>query len=108
MLCDVISYHIMSTHTNKDIIKNDIIQYSTVPLAYNAADLLEKVIWLKSHPKEALQLAQNARNFGLSYLRLEDYYCYMASALEAFGENLDPSALVPFNLRPVPKRFRKN
>ena len=98
----------MSTRTNKVAILNDIIQYSTVPLAYNAADLLEKVIWLKSHPKEALQLAQNARNFGLSYLRLEDYYCYMASALEAFGENLDPSALVPFNLRPVPKRFRKN
>ena len=83
------------------------IEYSTVPLAYNAADLLEKVIWLKSHPKQALQLAQNAHNFGASYLRLEDYYCYMASALEVMGENLDPSALVPFNVRPVPKRYVK-
>ena len=79
--------------------------HSLVPLASNAADVLEKIIWLKSHPKEAQQLAQNAHNFGASYLRLEDYYCYMASALEVMGENLDPSALVPFNLRPVPKKF---
>ena len=77
-----------------------------VPLAFNAADVLEKIIWLKNHPKEAQQLAQNAHNFEASYLRLEDYYCYMASALEVMGGNLDPSALVPFNLRPVPKKFK--
>ena len=47
------------------------------------------------------RLAANARNFGASYLRLEDYYCYAASALEAVAEVTAPSALIPFDPKPV-------
>ena len=115
----ITSYHIISHHITSYLITLyfDLLitlyyylhnsQYPTVPLASNAADVLEKIIWLKSHPKEAQQLAENAHNFGASYLRLEDYYCYMASALEVLGENLDPTALVPFNLKSVPKKFTR-
>lgn len=52
-----------------------------VPLAYNAADVVEKIEWLKAHDHLAQRIANNARNFGRSYLRLEDYYCYVSSYL---------------------------
>jgi hypothetical protein len=52
----------------------------------SAADVVEKIEWLKSHDKEAQQIALNARNFGLSYLRLEDQYCYVATLLDTLGE----------------------
>jgi hypothetical protein len=51
----------------------------------SAADVVEKIEWLKSHDKEAQQIAVNARNFGLSYLRLEDQYCYVATLLDTLG-----------------------
>jgi hypothetical protein len=35
-----------------------------VPISYSGADVISKIIWLKSHPKKAEMLAQNARNFG--------------------------------------------
>lgn len=76
--------------------------FCEVPLAFNGADVLEKVIWLKAHPKLAQRIAANGRNFGQSYLRLEDYYCYAATALEAMGSVATPSAMVPFNATLVP------
>ena len=51
---------------------------------------------------QIFRLAANARNFGASYLRLEDYYCYAASALEAVAEVSDLSALIPFDAKPIP------
>ena len=72
-----------------------------MPLAFNAADLLEKVIWLKKHPRMARKIALNGRNFGLSHLRLEDYYCYTAALLEGLGEISDPSALKDFDAQLV-------
>ena len=45
----------------------------------------------------------NGRNFGASYLRLEDYYCYGASALMAVARVAAPSALVPFDPMLVPR-----
>ncbi len=69
-----------------------------VPIAHNTADLTEKVEWLIEHDDLAQKLAKNAANFGKSYLRLEDYYCYMATALDLVGEALAGSdGLVPFN-----------
>ena len=56
----------------------------------------------------AQHLALNARNFGQSYLRLEDYYCYASSALEAMGTVATPSALVPFNASLVPDKLNPN
>jgi hypothetical protein len=53
---------------------------------FSAADVVEKIEWLKKHDKEAQQIVQNARNFGLSYLRLEDQYCYVATLLDTLGE----------------------
>ncbi len=57
-----------------------------VPVGYNNWDLTEKVEWLVAHDKEAQQIVKNARNFGLSFLRVEDTICYAASALEAVAE----------------------
>jgi hypothetical protein len=52
-----------------------------VPISFTAADIVEKILWLKSHDSLARKIAINGWNFGKSYLRLEDYYCYTASAL---------------------------
>lgn len=78
------------------------ISCASVPLAFNAADLLEKIEWLKAHPRHARRLAINAQNFGASYLRLEDYYCYTAAFLQAVGDIAAPSALLPFDMAPTP------
>eukprot|EP01038_Epipyxis_sp_PR26KG_P008455 gene8455-11433_t len=69
-----------------------------VPLTYNAADVVEKVEWLIAHDELAHQIAINARNFGRSYLRLEDQFCYALTALEQIAlvmNNTD--ALAPFD-----------
>ena len=57
-----------------------------VPLLYTSADLIEKVEWLRDHDDMAQQIVDNARNFGKSYLRLEDYFCYMGEALTLIGD----------------------
>ena len=57
-----------------------------VPLTATAADLVEKVQWLKQNQDMAKTLAANARNFAASYLRLEDYHCYIATLLEKLPE----------------------
>jgi len=74
-----------------------------VPLAYNMADLTDKVMWLQSNDDMAQILALNAANFGKSYLRLEDYLCYAAKAMEVLA-NLQrgSDALEPTN----PQAFR--
>eukprot|EP01034_Spumella_vulgaris_P027795 gene27795-34570_t len=69
-----------------------------VPLTYSAADIVEKIEWLKAHDKEAQQIATNARNFGLSFLRMEDQYCYIATLLDTLAElEKDTDATVPFD-----------
>ena len=74
-----------------------------VPLAYNMADLNDKVMWLQSNDDMAQILAQNAANFGKSYLRLEDYLCYAAKAMEVLSQlQLGSDALEPTN----PQAFR--
>lgn len=62
-----------------------------VPLLHSMADLVKKVKWLREHDKLAFQLATNARNFGLSYLRYEDAICYAATAIQSLGEILNGS-----------------
>lgn len=57
-----------------------------VPFSYSGADLSAKVIWLQRHDDLAQRIAENGRNFGRSYLRLEDYFCYAAHALDAVHE----------------------
>ena len=67
-----------------------------VPLTFTGADLLEKIQWLRDNDDKARQIARNGRNFGLSFLRLEDYYCYTSYVLHQFGQVTDKSALIPF------------
>ncbi len=83
-----------------------------VPLSYSGADLAEKVAWLREHDEMARRIAENGRNFGKSYLRLEDYYCYAARLLTSLGEVLKNStALKPYdpvlisNKKPVGLEF---
>ena len=57
-----------------------------VPLAYNMADAIDKINWLIKHDDMAQQIALNAKNFGKSYLRLEDYFCYLAMSLHLLSE----------------------
>ena len=68
-----------------------------VPLTMNMADATEKIEWLKEHDDMAQQIAVNARNFGKSYLRMEDYFCYTATFLKTFSEITQRTdALTPF------------
>ena len=53
-----------------------------VPLSYSSGDLIEKIEWLQSHDHLAQQIAENGKNFGKSYLRMEDYLCYVGAALQ--------------------------
>ena len=77
-----------------------------VPIAYSLVDLLRKIEWLKRNDKLARRLAANAKAFGLSYLRIEDYFCYAASALEYVGrlEN-GTDATEAFDVMAVPYRL---
>ena len=77
-----------------------------VPIAYNGADVVDKVRWLKGHPDMAFRLAQNARNFGRSYLRYEDYHCYIAAALMEVATVADASAIEEW-FDPRPLRLRR-
>ena len=56
-----------------------------VPLSYSSGDLIEKIEWLQKHDHLAQQIADNGRNFGKSYLRMEDYFCYVGAALQLVG-----------------------
>lgn len=79
-----------------------------VPVSYSGADIVQKVEWLRKHNLMAKRIADNARNFARSYLRLEDYYCYIASLLETIGtlsantnKFNNVSALQSFSPRPI-------
>ena len=71
-----------------------------VPLTSSGADLIAKVEWLIAHDDLARQIAINSRNFGKSYLRLEDYYCYAAGALKHISDLMNGSNITkPFDPR---------
>lgn len=71
-----------------------------VPISYSAADVAEKVRWLREHDDLAQRIQLNAQNFAKSYLRLEDYFCYMATALDSIAQiQKGTSALDPFSPR---------
>ena len=60
--------------------------------------MAEKIEWLRKHDKQARQIALNGYIFGQSYLRLEDFYCYIGSMLYEFGHvPMLSEALVPYN-----------
>jgi hypothetical protein len=84
-------------------------QVHYVPITYNTADLIEKIQWLQNHELLAFRIAQNAKIFGESYLRLEDNYCYMATVMKTLGDLLERSdALQPFDARvikEIPEEF---
>jgi len=81
-----------------------------VPISYNGADVISKIEWLRDHDEMAYQIAKNAKAFGDSYLRLEDYNCYIASLHEALGDIFShpkrSNALKPFD--PVKMDMQKN
>jgi len=52
------------------------------PLSFTEADIVDKIKWLIAHDHIAKRIAKNTENFSNSYLRLEDYYCYVATALD--------------------------
>lgn len=73
-----------------------------VPVAYSLADLTEKVVWLREHDDMARQIAMNGKAFADSYLRYEEYSCYVASALHVVGEMMrGTTAIDPFHPIPV-------
>jgi hypothetical protein len=45
-----------------------------------------QVEWLRHNDDKAQQIVQNARNFARSYLRLEDYFCYVGTSLRLISE----------------------
>lgn len=69
-----------------------------VPISYNTADVIYKIKWLNSHPKLAMRIANNAKTFGQSYLRLEDYFCYTAALLKSIARvESNSDVLEPFD-----------
>ncbi len=75
-----------------------------VPISYSTADVISKIEWLKAHDDMAQRIAENARNFGRSYLRLEDYYCYISTALYTIGAlEKDSDVLEPFDPVLIPQ-----
>jgi hypothetical protein len=73
-----------------------------VPLTYSTTDAIDKIEWLKRNDEKARQIAENGRNFGKSFLRLEDLYCYAATALHTIGLVMKNStAHEPFNPQKV-------
>ena len=68
-----------------------------VPITHTAADVADKIRWLQEHDDLAYQLAKNAFFFGRSYLRLEDYYCYVSNAVAAIAQVEEPDAKQPFS-----------
>eukprot|EP01040_Poterioochromonas_malhamensis_P006298 gene6298-6777_t len=75
-----------------------------VPISYSTADVVSKIEWLKAHDDMAQRIAANARNFGRSYLRLEDYYCYISTALYTIGAlEKDSDVLEPFDPVLIPQ-----
>ena len=74
-----------------------------VPISYSTADIIRKLDWLKAHDHMAYKIARNARAFGMSHLRLEDYYCYSAKLLRTLAEIMNNTDVtVPFDPMPVP------
>jgi hypothetical protein len=60
------------------------------------------VRWLQQNDRLARQIAENGHNFGLSYLRLEDYLCFAATAVGALGEVMaNTTALEGFSPRKI-------
>jgi hypothetical protein len=69
-----------------------------VPISYSTADVIDKIEWLKNHDHFAERIANNAKIFGASYLRLEDYFCYMATAIETIANIQNGSDILkPFD-----------
>lgn len=73
-----------------------------VPFTHSGTDLAEKIQWLKDHDDMAQQIAENARRFADSHLRLEDYLCYWNHALERLGEAFEGSEAVRAVFDPQP------
>ncbi len=69
-----------------------------VPISYSAADVIDKVEWLRQHDHLARRIAENAKIFSQDFLRLEDHMCYILSALETISrlEN-ETDAFYPFD-----------
>jgi len=69
-----------------------------VPFTYSGVDLISKIQWLVDNDDLALKIVRNAKNFGKSYLRLEDHFCYMATALTEVSKLAeDTDVNEPFN-----------
>ena len=58
---------------------------SSFLLSFTEADIVDKIKLLIAHDHIAKRIAKNAENFGKSYLRLVDYYCYVATALDTIA-----------------------
>ncbi|KAJ1402690.1 hypothetical protein B484DRAFT_457715 [Ochromonadaceae sp. CCMP2298] len=75
-----------------------------VPLSSIGTDAVSKVTWLRKNDQIAQRIAQNGHNFGKSYLRIEDYYCYAATAFETLAALMEGSdVLEPFDKRKIGK-----
>jgi hypothetical protein len=72
-----------------------------VPLTYTASDIVEKILWLREHDDLAKRIADNAKAFAKSYLRLEDHICYVATALDTLAQMyVNSTATEPFASNP--------
>jgi hypothetical protein len=47
-----------------------------IPVNYDLSDLVQKVAWVHSHPREAVRIAAESRKLAETALRREDIMCY--------------------------------
>lgn len=69
-----------------------------MPVSFALDDVVEKVEYLIANDHLARRIAANGRAFADSYLRLEDHFCYIATALDTLGYALKGSEILePFD-----------
>jgi hypothetical protein len=56
-----------------------------IPVDHFFQDLPQQVRWANEHPEEAYKIGQNARQFMLNRMRMDDVLCYMARLINWYG-----------------------
>ena len=65
-----------------------------IPVKHDLSDMRNKILWAKTHDREAQEIAKNAREFALTHLMPEHIllYCYKVLCKYASLQKFQPSA----------------
>jgi hypothetical protein len=82
-----------------------------IPIKNDISDLVEKIEWAKNHEERVLKVIDNAQNFALQNLMMEDNYLYLAAVLKKYASLQDSFLKEPqkdrrFVCIQYPKQFK--